>query len=97
LKSPFKIAASSPRSSLSSRISAVSSHSASACRAACLCWNRVATRVAGFYTPALEISPLPEQTHSGWKERANYFMLRGAIKRNLSHSGQIALLKKRVR
>jgi hypothetical protein len=38
LKSTFKIEASSPYFSLSSRILAVSSHPASACRAACLFW-----------------------------------------------------------
>jgi hypothetical protein len=58
--------------------------------------NRVATLVPSFYTPGLEIGALPEQAHSRWKVRANYFMLRDAIQRNLRHAGQIALFEKLV-
>jgi ABC-type Fe3+ transport system permease subunit len=72
-----RIEASGLHPSLSSLILAVSSHPASACCAACLCWSS-------------------EQAHSRWKERANYFMLRDAIQRNLRHAGQIALFEKLV-
>lgn len=39
---------------------------------------------------------LAEQAHPLWKEYANYFMLHGAVHRNLYHAGQIALLNKQV-
>src|SRR5262245_7224467 len=50
-------------------------------------------RVASFYTPGLEISSLPEQVASALEVYANYFMLHGAVHRNLYHAGQIALLR----